>query len=594
MPAKGVESNAYHALASSGWGGPVLGLLLLLATVLGLGCYYETNDDGLLTLLLRGQAAAEPVADLGLYFHGWARLWAVLYRHWPALPWYGLTLYALLAGASALLLAVLERAARPRLTAGPRALLLAGFYFLALLEGVIWFNYSRVPLLLAGGGLLFALQRAADPAPVRHRALLLGLGAVLLAGLIRPSMALLGLLGAGPALWLVAGPAGPAPADPRPAGGGGAAAAGYRVLVWFAAGALAGALVLGWPGPDSALRARRQLDSLLVELNDYGLRRRLPATPADALAADGIRRWWLVGDSAVFNPALFARSIPRHGAAYFAAQVLPGKLLRTVGALGRNYFPLLLALLALLALVASPPRRWAGEPPGGPPGWRRLRWLHLVGGLGLLLALGGVLKLPPRLAQPLLALLVLGQLAYALRYMAAPPRRLRRGLLVLGVGVLGLYAAKTGHRVWLLRREQQVHGAFLHRLQAQAGPRLVVAAGLEPAFKSLSPFRHYGPARVLLLTGWPSLDASQRPFRQQLSGQSQASAAAQRLATDPAVYWLMAPAFVPFYNRYLARVVRLPGPGLRFERLPGPDLLGAAADTALPVRVRPVAAEPGR
>ncbi|QNP51983.1 hypothetical protein H9L05_19075 [Hymenobacter qilianensis] len=48
---------------------------MLALSIGGLGAYYETNDDLIITQLLRGVTAAAPVTDLHLYFHGFARYW---------------------------------------------------------------------------------------------------------------------------------------------------------------------------------------------------------------------------------------------------------------------------------------------------------------------------------------------------------------------------------------------------------------------------------------------------------------------------------------------------------------------------------------
>ena len=565
----------------------LLPLALVLASVAGLGSYYETNDDGLFTLLLRGQAASAPVADLHLYFHGFAWLWASLYTRWPGLPWFGLTLYALLLLAFTLLFVVLDRAARPRLRPGGRVVLLAGFYFIALLETVYWFNYSRVPLLLAGAGLLYALQRANGPALVRRWALLVGLGVVVVAGLLRPSMALLGLLAVVPAAaWL--------PADSPGEDSDGRqfvgprwwpfAPAAMRVLCWFAALVLGGTLALSLSPAPAETRYLRRLDTLLVELNDYHLRRPMPATTADTLALRGIQRWWLVADSTIFNPALFARATRLDGP-HFVTQVLPGKVVASGWLLVRDYFPVLLALLFVgiegeKARRRSTPMRW-------PWYWSYIGFAALLFGLAMLL------KLPPRLAGPLLALFLASQIAGVLRYAVRISQRVQRLGLLFGVFVGLIYAAKTAHRVQLLRREQQLRGEFLARLQTQAGLRLVAVAGLETSLKSLSPFHNYGPARVMLLNGWPTLDPSQPHFRQLLSGHRDLSAAVHYLAADSTVLWLMPPAFVPFYNNYLAHTARLPAPGLHFQRR---TASWPVADTALPVPVRPLPAPitPGR
>ncbi|WP_199798364.1 hypothetical protein, partial [Hymenobacter lapidiphilus] len=134
-----------------------LGLLLLSGGLLG--TYFETNDDLAILGLVRGTTAAVPQANLYLYFHGYAALWGWLYAAWPLVPWYGLTLYGLLYGATVLVGAVLEPLLRPHLRPVPRALVLGLLFGLAWLEHGFWFNYTRVPLLLAGAALLYTATR---------------------------------------------------------------------------------------------------------------------------------------------------------------------------------------------------------------------------------------------------------------------------------------------------------------------------------------------------------------------------------------------------------------------------------------------------
>ncbi len=67
-------------------------LLLVGQGVLG-GFFYETNDDLLMELLVRGITGATHVNNLHLYLHGWSQLLAQLYKWAPLVPWYGLALY---------------------------------------------------------------------------------------------------------------------------------------------------------------------------------------------------------------------------------------------------------------------------------------------------------------------------------------------------------------------------------------------------------------------------------------------------------------------------------------------------------------------
>ncbi|WP_345111153.1 hypothetical protein [Hymenobacter algoricola] len=494
----------------------VLPAVLLLLAGAGLGCYYETNDDVSITLLLRGVTAAAPVTDLHLYFHGLAALLATLYRHFPAVPWYGLLLYGLLYAAAVLSFAVLDRLLRGQLTGAALLGALVVFFGVAWLEHGLWFNYVRVPILLAGGGLLFAAQRSEQRA-----ALLLGLLAISLAALIRPSAALLGLVAAGPgALWL----------------------ARRRAVVLIGAVALllgAGqGLLLLTRSPAAA--TYRRLDVLKSNRNDFRLTRPRPRTAADRRGLQAVALWAL-GDSALVNEELFRRAAP-FDAGWFVRTQVPAKLAGLGAQLGRDYFPLLLLLLALGAEVARNPRRYQG---------RRRFWLVQAGFGLLILGLGTVLKFPPRLGLPVLGLWALSSLSYVLP-VPRRPLRLTPVSVVLLVLVGLLYGYKTWHRVQVLGQEQRQNLARLHYLQRAAVQPVWVVAGLESTFKARSPFAEpdLAPHSVLNLTGWVTLDPSQPAFRQYLTGSRAWPTALHRLTRRADVGWLLAPEAVPWLSTY--------------------------------------------
>ncbi|UYZ60472.1 hypothetical protein [Hymenobacter latericus] len=517
------------------WGLP-LGLLLLVA--LGLGCYYETNDDFVITLLLRGRTAAEPVANLHLYLHGWAGLLAALYQHWPTVPWYGLLLYGLLYLALALLTAVLDGLLRPHLGGRARTACLAAFLLLAGLEHFMWFNYVRVPLLLAGGAVLYGAQRQAHSRR-RGGVLLLAVVAFAMAWAVRPSAAVLGLAVVAPAAaWL----------------------AGWR-RGWLVVGLAAGVAVVGGAvlhlGRSPEAARYRQLDVLKSNANDYQLYAPNPRSPADSLGAQAVQHW-VLGDSTLVNEGLFARAFQLNPD--FLRRIAPAKLQAVLGQLVRDYFPLLLlnAWLASVALGALPPPRRKG-------------WLLYVVGAGLLLlGLGVVLKLPPRIAGPLLTLLTVGHTAAVLQAAGRwqPIGHLGRRLL-LGVAVLvaGLYAYKVLHRSRVLAAEEAHRSRALEQLQRQLQGRQLVAVGLEEQFKSLSPFGQYvadGGKPWLLVVGWNTLDPSQARLRQRLTGTRSQPEALRRLAARPnTVLYLPPGEAAAFWRVYLYNWVGVAWPTAR-------------------------------
>ncbi|OWP61625.1 hypothetical protein CDA63_18410 [Hymenobacter amundsenii] len=505
----------------------LLPLLLLLAAGWGLGYYYETNDDLTIVALLRGTTAAAPVSDLHLYFHGYAALWSWLYAAAPAWPWYGLTLYGLLYAATVLGAAVLWRVLRARTGVGAALALLVLFWMVGWLEHGFWFNYVRVPLLLAGAGVLFAAQRA----PARW-ALLVGVLAFGLSWLIRPSAAVLGFVVALPGAWYLAG---------RRVGPIVAGAAAWAVL-----GALW--LHLTW-SPQAA--TFRRLDVLKSNLNDFQLAAppRGPLRPADSLALAAAQAWQL-GDSTLVNEASLDRVAPfRLG--YFLRHTAPAKLVALARQLPRDYFPLLLLLAATGTLVLR-----AG---GGHRGF----WLVQAGYAGLLLGLGTLLKLPPRLALPLLDFWALSNLIYLWQLRPLPRHSLAVLLLVLLATAIP-YGYKTRHRSQVLPQEARANYEQRERLtQLARGTQIVVSDALEETYKSASPFtegvvmqlipyRLPGPV-WLSVRGWQTLHPSQVALRKQLTGTRDFTGALRNLGQRTDVAWLLTPKAAALLNGQLAR-----------------------------------------
>ncbi|MDU0368955.1 hypothetical protein ACFPAF_01000 [Hymenobacter endophyticus] len=504
----------------------LLPLLLLLLSGAGLGCYFETNDDLTVVALLRGETAAAPVTDLYLYFHGFAWGWSQLYAAHPTVPWYGLTLYGLLYVATVLVFAVLWRLLRPHAGCGAVLAVLVLFWGVGWLEHSLWFNYMRVPLLLAGAGMLFAAQRA----PVRW-ALAVGVLAFGISWLIRPSAAILGAAVAAPGAWWLTG------------------RRSLPVLAGAGAWAVVGALWLNLTWSPAAATFRR-LDVLKSNLNDFQLSAppSLSLSPPDSLGLAAARNWMLA-DSTLVNEPMFARAAPfRLG--YFLTKTASVKVLLLLRQLPRDYFPLLLLLVATGVLLWRQPRsRWF--------------WLVQIGYVGLLLGLGAVLKLPPRLALPLLDFWAISNLIFVFGRQPLPRRTVPVLLAVLALAAVP-YGYKTWHRSRVLAREQQRNYQQRENLYRLAGLADMVVSDLwEETYKSQSPlteghlpgsyaFRIVKPRKHLSLLGWQTLHPSQPALRRQLTGSRDFTAALRRLGRLPNVAWLLSPEGAALLNRHLA------------------------------------------
>ena len=512
----------------------LLPLALGLGTVLGLGSYYEASDDTSIAWLFSGVLAEAPVPVVPLYFRGYSQVLAALYTAAPSVPWFGYLLGGLLGAATVLAFAVLDRLLRPHWRPGVVVATLAGFFFVAWLEHWLWFSYVRVALLLAGAAVLYAAQR-----PGRWGALALGLGGLAAAWLMRPSLAMLGFGAVLPAVLVLAG--GWRPARPLLLSG-----ALLLTLATLSAAA--------WRTPAQA--HTQTLDGYFARILDFDQLQARPRTPVDSLgtAAVGL---WLMGDSTVVNEALCRRAYAFDGAD-FAGRVVPAKLRLRAGLLVRDYFPVLLALLLTAAAQPRKQRRWF--------------WLVQVGFVGVLLLFAGALKLPPRLALPLLDFWLLTNLALALmpaRQHALSTGKINRKLwplmrrLSVAAGVLALlaYGLKTGHRHRVLVQEQRRHHLALAAINRAGKGRIRVLAGTNDLLKSLSPFRDYrpGPGPVLMLSGWPSHDASQARLRRALTGAADQTDCLRRLAApgfrpgQPRPLWVLSGESAGWLNRRFAR-----------------------------------------
>jgi hypothetical protein len=533
----------------------LLPLALALGSVAGLGSYYETSDDGSLSWLFAGVLALKPVASVPLYFHGYGHLMAAAYTAVPGVPWYGLLLGSLLAGASILAFAVLDRLLRPHLRPAQLILVLVLFFGVAWLEHWLWFSHVRVALLLAGTGVLFAAQR-----PERRGALLLGLLALGAAWLVRPGMAVLGAGAVLPAAWLLAG--------------SWRRAAPTVVAAVLGLALLTGGAALSQSGTEAQAQAR---NGAFARVLDFGQLRPQPRTAADSLGTAALNLW-LLGDSTVVNEALVRRAYRLDATDFFGREV-PTKLAAGAALLVRDYFPLLLAVAAMAFAIARRRQRPAGF------------WLVQLGFAGLLVLLAGLLKLPPRLALPLLDFWLLTNLALWLKAASATlqgiaantaPRPVLGRFPRIGIAaVLGielLYGAKIVHRRHILGQERSSHELAMAEIGRRATGQPRVLAGTTDLLKSLSPFRVYGlgTGPVLSLSGWPAHDPSQRLLRQSLAVTSDQTECLRRLAALARnTQWLLSVETAQWLNR---RFRYAPGVAPAVRLHPG---IALAADTSL-------------
>ena len=539
----------------------VFGLSMVLLCMQGVagGFFYESNDDLVMDMLLRGITAAGHVTDLHLYLHGWSQALAALYGWAPAVPWYGLMLYVTLYFSLATYFWALEEVSRGRLSAWQLVGMQIVFYALTFFLHAAQINFTRPALLLgAAAGLLLLVPRADG-----RRA---SWGAWVLAGLalaagwgLRPAGGGLGLgLTLPLALWLGWGQ-------------------GLRV-VGFAGGLLLLLTLAARLNDTAETAAYRRNDLERSQLLDYASSRLEIDTPADSLAYQMLVPHYGINDSMLLNPAFFQRAMRLTTGQHFVVGVYGGALAAAGSNLVLRMPGCLLVVFGGLLVVAHAVRR------------RRLRLRSWpVAAFGLyqvgfwLVFLGLVSHLPLRVLQPIITIytlvnlgLVFGYLLPEAEVLALLPRGPRRALLVAGLLVGIAWLGVNARLLQILRRDKADHLAYLARLEQEAGPGVLIEQSLYAAFPHLSPLgQHHlgGYRKVLMLTGWAAFDPSQPRLRQALVGTRDLPTALLRLGRRPDTRWLLQPSFAELLGRYLStRLALPPGRHLYFEPVPGSQL----------------------
>ena len=514
----------------------LLPALLLILTCFVTGSYFETNDDQVITLLLRGIIGGQPVGDLHLSLHGISHVLAWLYQVLPDVPWYGLFLYGALYLSLVLSFGLLHRLGRRIASNQQIALLLLFFYIGSWLEHALWFNYTRVPLLLAATGFLTYAFDAKEPGGRHNRVLALCSLAFLVALCIRPSAALLGLFLTLPGALRVPDRSG---IDFRNL---------VTSLVPFAlVGVVFYSLTILSRSDEEIVYQR--LDQRNTYYQDFGIYYFKPASPTEDPRTYAVRdaiRDWMLGDRVAINEPFFMRAGGYNWGKFLTTRV-PGKVEEVVKRVTKDYFLLLIFNVLLVVYchqkLKSRTRRW-------------LLLLLQMWVLGLLLGVAMLLKLPPRLAGPGLTVLTLLNLTFYLRHrrFKAPkvPVWLRAALLL----VLAAHVYRTGWRTLMLADKQRHNEDFLNSLHLRFRGQTLVTAGLETYLINLSPWENYdfGSNKLVPLTGWQTLAPEHREYLKSLTGHTTYDKALLALAAMPKTLWIAPIGFEEKLNRLLTTV----------------------------------------
>ncbi|WP_375435795.1 hypothetical protein [uncultured Hymenobacter sp.] len=521
-----MNSSYTHARIAIVW---ILPILLLSTTWVIFGCYYETNDDVAITQVVRGETALGPVSNLHLYFHGLSYGLAALYRLLPAIPWYGLLLYALLYISLVLLYGMLFHLLAPTLSLLGITACFIVVYWLTWQETALLMNYTRLPILLVATGTLFAASRRGQFLP-----LLIGLAIVALGWSIRPSAAVLGLLVAIPGAWWLAG---------------------FRATIPLASAGLliAVATVAVATTYSPVEKTYRQIDMLLVSYTDYSLYQLRPTTAADSLGQIAVDNWAL-GDSTIVNERFFKRN------AYFdSPSFLRQTLVRkafTFYYLLRNHYLGLILFPIVVGLWLSLRDTWRRH-------WEF--WVAQVLFAAFLLLLATALKLPLRIASPLFSVWTVSTVIYIARH-SIWMLHLTTVWRLAFCGALFFYSFAIWHESRMYHRLQEQNEAYMSQVYKLAKQHTLVVGGVEWAYIYLSPFTTYelSDSPVVTLMGWLTLEPSLVELRQHLTGTRDFRESLNRLAATPNTIWMMRDSFASYLQLYMQRHNSNPATTLRF------------------------------
>ncbi|MBO0358906.1 hypothetical protein J0X19_13190 [Hymenobacter sp. BT186] len=492
----------------------VLPAVLLIATWVIYGCYYESNDDVAISQVIRGETAIAPVYSLHLYFHGFSAILASLYQIMPSFPWYGILLYLLLYSSLILVHQILYEALEYKMSLTHLCLCLVLLYWFTWQETALLMNYTRIPILLSGVGILYATKQRTC-----LRSFSIGVAVAFLGWCIRPSTALLGLLVAAPGAWWLARYKALLPVI------------GTGVLMLTAIWVLSVTY-----SPEE--NRYRHIDIGNAYYLDYGLYQHKRNTTEDNLGIKSVDNW-AFGDSTVVNEKLFNEKF-YFDKYLFLRQTAPDKVISSYRLLRRYclhlvLFPVIVSILVFTRIDAK----------------AKEFLLTQVGFALLLLSLSAVFKLPLRLASPLCSLWVLCVLLYIVNY--SPWLFKLKSVWQWGLCIAVLsYAPVVWQQSREYRQKRLENEAYLRQVYLVAKHRTLVSGGIERAYQYLSPFSTYelSDLPVLTLMGWLTLEPSLSDLRQHMTGTRDFENSILRLANKPNTLWIMHEPFASFIESY--------------------------------------------
>ncbi|MDQ4142015.1 MAG: hypothetical protein M3142_16030 [Bacteroidota bacterium] len=501
----------------------VLTALLFGGTYWLIGCFYETNDDIILTFLLSGFSGWGPITDLTLYLHGLSVPISKLYQVFPSWPWYGLGLYSLLFVVTLLAFRFIYYCLKPKDGLPFFYFLIILFYLANWYEHVFWFNYSRLAVLLSGmAGLNAWLDGQQSVSGFNKRQF--GYGFLFFVALcIRPSFAFFGL-GLVLPIFLLDSTFSRLIIN--------------KAFLLFLPFLLTGVLFSGYiyVKNNPAQKSYQQLDVLKSQIVDYNWCCPVPNKATEKLLYTGVNNWFLADK----NIQVFLMQ-QQPDWRYFVQDIFILKLSLLLRELVFNHFlPFCLLAAHFIWLCKSKARRKM----------ILLGSYHLYFWI-IILAVGLIFKLPPRVLTPSISLLLLIHLAIFPPIIK--PRSLPVFVKVFGALLLLMQMYKIAHRSFWQQQRQKQSETIITRITNNFSDHLVITAGLENELRALSPFKNYSfhNQQLLFLTGWQTLDPHFSGYLQSLTGQGNVAQVFESLSHRKKVIMVSNAPFVAFLEAYL-------------------------------------------
>lgn len=512
---------------------------LIIVNAVVTGSYAESPDDPIMILMMRGLLAGVPTGTLHVGLFGVGHVLKMMYQVAGGTPWFALLLYGSLYLAMVLHFTLIQRLARRLLNNAQIIVLLSALFIAAWSEHILWFSYTRVPVVLAAGAFLSYAFDAKESGIAHLQRVGLLMASYLLALCIFPGGGLLGIALALPAAVRV----------PDQKGLDFSNLISSLIPFVLVSVVFFSATVLSRSDEEVVF------NRLLERYNDYRHNGQYsfrpvegvaPLDPARTYAVKEAIRSNMLGDRLAVNESFFARSGGSDWVGFLRGRLI-GKMMELVKRMAHDYY---LALGANVVLAVFCYQKLQS----------RTRRLLLLGSQGwmllVLLMVGGFWKLPPRLAGPTVAVICTVTLVFYLRH-----RRLRLPKVPIWAWaiLMGLFAYQIymiGIRSLTLGGRQQANEAYFRSLKRRFRGQLLVGVNFEPYFNALSPWQQYnfGHNTLLMLTGWQTMTPEYRAYLAKLTGHEQFGDAVPALVARPKTIWIAPIGFNLRLNRLLHAV----------------------------------------